>query len=366
MLKDIDTKLAVAPGGAVQLGTRPLGYDSETRAPGAAADYITRRRVNDIASGPIATHDVGEAVFIDEAIRDWRPADTREVVGRVQLLEGRTDCAMTPPAAGTRLVNLLVEHSDTQVGLYSFGEAAVAEGVQDWFRDIKYSNWTEDDAIDRRYHHQFDLHDIAVTDTRTPLHLVLQNPAPSNIVYNFHLAPGVEIARVSMLGGRANAVANLPETVPIEVINAAALEDCGTGVTDPRRVEHHITHRRNNGHVSDKDELEIRADWQIKAQAFDAWFARQFGVGSEASRIGLSYAEVTLIGPIWREGEAMGVPYRPFAGAYLVAQTEEHFVVPGLHEWPAAFDEEVFKLGRQLAGGDPTEILRPAHYVGRY
>ncbi|GKY89074.1 hypothetical protein STA1M1_29430 [Sinisalibacter aestuarii] len=363
-LRDAEARLPVLHGAPIALAGRPAGL--QTRAAGRAEEYVVARALNDQAGGPIATHDSSPAVFIDEAIRDWRPANKREVVGQVQLLLNRTGCTLSAPAEGARLVNLMVEHSDTLVGLYSFTDQEVQQAVDDWFRDIKYGNRAPGDALPMRYSHEFHLHDIAVTDTRTPLHMVLQNPGPGNYVYNFHLAPGVEIAGVSMLGGDANAVANLPETVPVEVMDRATLEACGTGVTDPGRVEIQLTHRRNNGHLSEEDEQAIRDEWRLKVQTFEDWFVRQFGVGSDTTRIGLSYAEVSLIGPVWREGELTGVPYRPFAGAHLVAQTEAHFAVTGLHDWPAAFNDEVRRLGARMAGGNPADVLLPRYFAREF
>lgn len=364
-LKDMSVDVPAAA--ATSLTGKPLRSDRETRAEGAPADYLVERAWGTIAEGPVASHDRSRAVFIGDAFADWRPADEDEVVGKIQLILNRIDCTMTPPEAGAYVVNLRVEHSETKSGLYTFGEAELREGVKNWFRDIQWAREGEPAELPGpRKSHEFRVHDIAVTETTRPVHLVLQNPTSSNILYNFHLAPGARVSGVSMLGAEANAAANLPEGVPVEVMNTATLSACGTPLVDRARGEGGIERRIRDHQLRGEDDIaEARAKLEADLEAFNGWFEALFGKRSDESLKGLSYAEASLIGPASAD-PAGGVAYRALAGAYVVAQTDAYFKVAGLHAWPGAFKEEVRRLGTELAGGDPLTIVRPARMTREY
>jgi len=361
-------KVTLPATAVTSLGSRPLDHDRQIRGDGAAADYLVARAWGVIAEGPVATHDRSPAVFIGDAIADWRPADEDEVVGRVQMLLDSPDCAMPAPAAGADVVNLLVEHPASKSGLYSFTDAELLTGVHDWFRNIRGGEpgktatvpWPKKD-------YEYRVHDIAVTETGRPVHLVVQNPSDSHHLYNFHLAPGAIVAGVSMLGGSANAVANLPEGVPVAVMTRLALEACGIRVQDKARGEAALARVIRDKPYMDDDEIAAaRAALDAEVAAYDGWFQGQFAIPSVEGRIGLSYAEVSLIGPVPDDPGLAAVAYRPLAGAYVVVQAEDYLKVEGLHAWPQAYRDEVTRLGGLIAGGDPDAIVRPARMTREY
>lgn len=364
-LKDVEAHLP-GPAALTALSTRPLGRDSQTRAAGVATDYLVQRTWGVIAEGPVAAHDRSAAVFIGDAISGWRPADDDEVVARVQMLREPTDCTMPVPAAGARVVNLAVEHPSTKSGLYSFTEADLLESVETWFDRIRYTEETPR-VPGPASSHEYRVHDIAVTETAAPLHLVVQNLAPSNVLYNIHLAPGAVLSGVSMLGGDANAVAGLAAGVPVAVMTRKTLAACGVTMRDAVRGEAGIEAMIRDHKLRTEEEIAAaRTELAAAVAAYDAWFRAQFGVPAKEARIGLSFAEVSLIGPVPADPSTGAPVYLPITGANVLAQAQDYFKVEGLHAWPEAYRAEVTRMGALLAGGDPHEIVRPVHMAKEF
>jgi hypothetical protein len=364
-LKDVEAHLP-GPAAITALSTSPLGRDGQTRAAGVAADYLVERTWGVNAEGPVATHDRSAAVFIGDAIHDWRPADADEVVARVQMLREPTDCKMPAPAAGARVVNLTVEHPSTKSGLYSFTEADLLESVETWYDRIRSSEETPR-VPGPASSHEYRVHDIAVTETAAPVHLVLRNLAASNVLYNIHLAPGAVVAGVSMLGGDANAVAGLAPGVPVAVMTLWTLAACGVAMRDALRGAAGIEAKIRDYTLRTEDEIvAARTALAAGVAAHDAWFRAQFGVPSTQARIGLSFAEVSLIGPVPADPSTGAPVYHPLTGANVLAQAQEYFKVEGLHAWPESYREEVTRMGALLAGGDPHQIVRPAYMAKEF
>lgn len=362
-MKDMKAELP-APQLATALGSRPLNADSRTRAEGNPADYLVERSWGYNAEGPIANHDLSRAVFIEDAIKGWRPAYDDEVVARVQMLETRKDCSMPAPASGARVVNLLIEHPRTKSGLYSFSEAEVLESVDDWLASIRRKETP--DTPGPVASHEYRVHDIAVTATDAPVYFVFQTFTSGNVLYNFHLGPGASVAGVAMIGSNANAVANLPDNVPVAVMTHAALKACGVPIRDAVRGEAGIQSRIRDLKMSGEEEIAAaRAELAQGVATYESWFQAQFGIPAAEGRFGHSFAEVSLIGPVPAD-PALRPAYAPLQGASVVAQAEEYFKIEGLHSWPEAYREEVTRMGTVIAGGDPLLVARPQHMVENY
>jgi len=358
-LKDMDAAAPSGSGGLVSLSSRGLGHAEQTRAEGAAESYIVARNWGEVAEGPIANHDGSRAVFIGDAIPDWRPADADEVADTIQLLNIARGCTMPAPAAGARVVNLMVEHPETKAGLWSYDEADLLKGVRKWFRNIRGH---EDARLPGPMaSHEFRVHDIAITETDQPVHLVLQNLAAGNILYNLHLAPGARVSGVSMLGGAANAVANIAPGVPVAAMDRATLRGCGAAQARTVRLEADIAKRLRDHQLRESEVEAGRAEAAARVSAFNDWFDAQFGIRSEDTLVGMSYAEVSLIGPVPDDPSKDGPRYAPLAGAYVVAQTEQYFKAAGRHDWPDAYQADVVATATQLAGGDPREVVKPKY-----
>lgn len=344
---------------------------SATRGKGMPQDFVQSGYSGVHASGPIFVHDRSKAVFIADAVADWRPAREADAFGQIQLLNPVAGCDMPAPAQGARLVNLFVDGTGMKAGMYSFTESEVIDSVEDWLANIRRGTpkdialWDKDP--------QFYVYDIVVSETAAPVHLVLQSRTegvmqskPQSLLFNLHLAEGVQISGVSILGGRANAVANIPKGVPVAVMPDDALLLCDLRIVDLDVGERLIKKKAANDSMFDEDEKAEAWDKLVgEIEAYNHWFQRQFGVRSDETVVGLNLARGALVGPVASTPEA-AVKYSPLAGAYVVAQALDYLKVTGLHDWPAAYKDEVVKMATAAAGGDPAELARPKFQISGY
>ncbi len=342
--------------------------DKATRGQGTAEDHVIVGYSGEVASGPIFAHDRSKAVFIADALKGWRPASARDVFGKVQLIAPVKGCDMPAPAAGSRVVNLFVNGQTQEVGMYSFSRSEVVSSAKAWLGNIRRG---EASKVPRwRVSPQFHAFDVVVTETRAPVHLVLQSRTEGvmqtlaqSLVFNLHLAEGAQISGISIIGGRASAVANVAASVPIAVIPDDALERCGVTMATQGVGERLIKKKQRGGQLSrEKDLKEAQRALRRKVEAYNIWFARQFGIRSDATVYGLNLAGGALVGPVPGTPE-QAVPYHPLSGAYIAAQTLDHIKVAGLHKWPEAYQEEVVKLTTWAAGGNPVAISRPRFQI---
>jgi len=358
-LKDVDLAGVVvdAPGGLKVANNTPRKADS------VPEDFLKETPYWVNAEGPVAAHETRPAVFVTDAIPGWRPADKREVVGTIQLINPSRNCSMPAPVVGARVANLFVRHPRQEAGLWSFAEAEVLKSVRKWYDGIRNSEAGKSPRLPGpTASHEFKVHDVAVTETDRPVHLVLRNAAAGNVLYNIHLAPGARVAGVSMLGGEANAVANLPRGTPVAAMDDATLRACGATQVFARSVNFVLEAGIKADKLTGEREEKARAEAAAKIAGFNDWFEAQFGINADETLFGLAFGNVSLVGPMPTDPD-QAPAYAPLADAYVVAQTERFFKVAGLHEWPKAYMAEVQQAGTMLAGGDPLTVVKPEFYT---
>lgn len=71
--------------------------------------------------------------------------------------------------------------------------------------------------------------DVVVPKSAAPVHLALMANS-DGIIWSFQIEDGAQIAGVTLIGGRAGGVLNLPEDIPLEAITDDTLEACGENV----------------------------------------------------------------------------------------------------------------------------------------
>lgn len=242
--------IGLVPGGAAQGGVPVL----DRLLSGGAR----------LADGSTAALDNGMAVATAAVLDGWRPPRMSDAPALRVPLVPLADCAATSPGPDDRLGNIRAGAGGAQAGPW--------DGIA---------------ALDNL--------DIAVTETRGPVHLVVQVTRPRLLV-NLHLAPGARLSRVTLLGGATLALANLPEGVPVEMVTAEGLAACGL---NPAALD-----------IGD-DAVPAR-----DRRAFDDWFLRHFLRAPGHGLAGQDGAIVAVTGRPPADPAARAV-FRPLDGAVL-------------------------------------------------
>ena len=341
------------------------------RAAGTAEDYVKHYNALDRAVGPIMAHDGSKAVFLGDVFEKWHQTRADEVVGLVKLVAPVTDCKLSPPARGSRVVNIAVDEPVLRLGIYAYGRHDLIAASSIYIDRLQ--NTLNENVPDPELPFSFIMTDVAVTETSVPVHLVFQSVKSEwpvalhalNTLVNLHLVDGARISGVTLLGGDAMGVSNLPSDVPIEAMTRSQMLDCGLENRSIRRLRSQIDKAtRDKMTIDDAEVAGLYAKADIKSRKFNRWYEEIFGQRSDDTRIGYNLGFGTLVGPLPDGTTVTRLPYQPLAGAELRVVATEFIKLRGLHAWPDTFDAEVIDLTTKIAGGD-INLVRAQNMMTR-
>ncbi|MDV7142799.1 hypothetical protein R3X27_08895 [Tropicimonas sp. TH_r6] len=320
--------------------------------PGA---YLVAMKEGVSVAGPVAATEHGAPAFIEAVVAGYARPDPAELPGRVGEIAATDGCAPARPASGSRIAHV---ESGLPVASVSFHawradelDPAVADrvetvsletgGVLDFLAELAGTGGAAPEPTDPwRYR----LMDVAISEAAAPVHLVLE-AGSERVLWNIHSSAGVELSGVTLLGGTLPAIANLPNAVPVDILDATALAECGLVQAHAPRANDPIFDLVATGRLpveTARGQLQARAE---TAAAWDAWFTAQFGIGADALRIGHAQGgQLALVGPIPAQ-PLLRVPYRGLAGAQVAVLAGTATLIA----MPEAADDEMGQLVEDLA-----------------
>jgi hypothetical protein len=201
----------------------------------------------------------------------------------------------------------------------------------------------------------YEAYDVAVTETRVPVYLVLVNER-GNRLWNIHLAEGARIERVVLLGGDQAGVANLDPVVPVEVILDAGLADCGVMPFYALNPGHMFFEALATGPESYKPEGEAKlVAMNNQAAAYDIWFRDTFGPLAQDTRAGFDEGTISVVGPVPGEAEPKAT-YAPIHAAKIRITQDTYFEIKGQVPKGEDFASRVKAIATTFAFGDLTYL----------
>ncbi len=309
----------------------------------------------DAIAGPVAATEHGAPVFIENIVAGYARPGPADLPGRVREIAATGGCAPSQPAPGSRIAHVAAGLPAAEVSFHGWREEDLAQaasgrmdgateesgGVLDFLAELAGTGGPEPEpAAPWRYR----LMDIAVSEAAAPVHLVLE-AGQARVLWNIHAGTGTRISGVTLLGGTLPAIANLPGDVPVEVVDATALSQCGLAPAYMPRADDPVFDQVASGRLSAgaaRSQLEARAE---AAAAWDAWFAGRFGAGAAELRIGQAQGgQLALVGPLPAQ-PLLRVPYRGLAGAQVALSAGAGtLAVP-----PETADDEMGRIVEELA-----------------
>lgn len=325
---------AVLPAAAVVLveglvGPNGLiGQGGHLAADAVPADFLVEGPGGLVATGPVAAGIGNVPVFIADVLVGHSTEVSGAIPAAITTIRPILGCVPTPPQSGSLVGHARAGTSDLPLALLSYNDGDLALGVRDFVERYRSRGIAVPAPGDA---HAFQAYDIAVTETAAPVYLVLESGG-GNRIWNIHLAEGARIERVVLLGGAQSGVANLDPVVPVEVILAEGLADCGVA---PARAS--------------------AAAPAAAAAAHDRWFRDSFGVSPGQGRIGFDRGMVSVIGPLPGPATPRAI-YAPIAGAEIRTTKDRHFEIRG--QVPAGQDyaARVIAIATGFAFGDLANL----------
>lgn len=324
-------------------------FDSAVKGSGdQASDYLEDGVDGLTVHGPIAAMAGNRPVFIKDVLSGHTTQVASVIPAEITMIRPISGCRLTPPLDGTAVGHATAAATGLALPLLTYNDRDLAAGVQalaDAYRETGSDRVSAPSAL------AYEAYDVAVTETRAPVYLVLEG-GPGNRIWNIHLAPGARIERVVLLGGTHVGIANLDPVVPVEVLPGEALAACGIDPYYPLNPGHRFFEVLKNGQGSSKADAEAKlAVMQDRIAAYNTWFRDSFGVLADETRAGFDGGAVSVVGPQPGEAEPKAV-YAPIQGARIRMTQDDYFEIEGQVREGEDFAGRVKAIATSFAFGD--------------
>ena len=337
-------KLATAIDGGM-IGT----FDGAVKGSGnRAEDYLDDGTDGLRAHGRIAAMSGNRPVFISDVISGYSTRVGTDIPAEITMVRPISGCRLTPPLAGTAVGHVTAAETGLSLSLLTYNDYDLADAVQgfvDAYRKSGMASPGEGTGL------AYQAYDVAVTETRAPVYLVLENRWDTPRMWNIHLAEGARIERVVILGGGQAGVANLDPVVPVEVILQDGLAACNIAPTYPLNDGHLFFQSMENGAMSSEEAEEKLAKIDARVEAYDQWFSDSFGLAATDSRIGFDKGTISVVGPVPGEADPKAV-FAPIKGAKIRTTQDQFFDIIGQVAEGEDFAARVKAIATSFAFGD--------------
>jgi hypothetical protein len=332
-----------------------MGGKSSGNAP---SDLLDDGRGGLIARGPIAAMEGNRPVFIADVLDGHETRIAGHIPAEITMIRPISGCRLTPPQEGTAVGHVTAGDSELELALMTYSDQTLARAVQQ-FVDVYRAHGSAKAAAGSEL--TYKSYDVAVTETRQPVYLVLVNLSGHRI-WNIHLAPGARVERVVLLGGDQAGVANLDPVVPVEVLPAAGLADCGIvpayAANTGKETEGAMAQAPGSGSdAPDGEPLAVPDD----VAAWNTWFRDSFGVLAGETRAGFDKGMVSVVGPLPGEADPKAV-YAPIQGAQIRMTQDKYFEIRGQASEMESFADRVKAIATTFAFGDLTYLRQGASF----
>jgi hypothetical protein len=312
------------------------------------ADFLIDAQDGLRAEGPIAAMAGNRPVFIKDVIDGYKSRIGSEVPSEITMIRPISGCRLTPPLEGTVVGHATSGDSSLTLPMLTYNDANLAGAVQGFVDGYRATGSTK---VAYPSGLAYDAYDVAVTETRAPVYLVLETSG-HNRIWNIHIVPGVQIERVVLLGATHAGVANLDPVVPVEVLPGEAMAACGIVPSYPLNPGHRFFEVLKDGPGSYKEEAEAN---YIKMQdgiaAYNTWFRDSFGVLADETQAGFWGSTLSVVGPQPGEAEPKAV-YAPIQGSRIRMTQDVYFEIDGQVAEGEDFAGRVKAIATAFAFGD--------------
>ena len=327
-------------------------FGSGRRSGDSPADLLEDGPDGLVARGPIAALAGNRPVFVADVIDGYSTRVASDIPAEITTIRPISGCRLTPPLAGTVVGHVTAEETGLRLAFLTYDDsdlAAAVQGFVDRYRESGLASPGDGSEL------AYEAYDVAVTETRAPVYLVLEN-ARGNRIWNIHLAPGARVERVILLGGAHAGVANLDPVVPVEVLPGDALAACGIAPAYPLNPGHRFFEVLKAGSASDKAAAEAKlAVMQDRIAAYNSWFRDSFGVPADETRAGFAGGTVSVVGPQPGAAEPKAV-YARVQGAQIRLTQDSYFEIRGQVAKGEDFAGRVRAIAASFAFGDLKTI----------
>ncbi len=335
--------LLIALAGVMALA----GCSSQETIPSGDARKTLKARMRGYVSVPgvMITKNAG-ADWIQKAVSGYRPLQGDDLPSSVKSAAIKSGCAMPRSDRTMHVANVHVGNSPVHSPVFAWSKKELKKRTTDFIK--KYKRRGDKIKPEGNFGDSMGIVDVVVTETSKPVYLVLQHE--SSTLFNIHAAQSANIVQIVVIGGTDAAIANAPDGVPFVFLTGKRAANCKAA---PRRMPRDYwrfvqnVKGTSNEHILDENIAMHRT--------YDRWFRRNFSFGSETNLVGIEKAAHVLVGPMPANLE-MRVPFRPLAGAAVIAARQDHIFVGTKNDYRKKIGSQIKTLAEKAVGGTLSTI----------
>ncbi len=303
--------------------------------------------------GMSVLHAGSDILAFDSLVGGFDPAADQAMPASLRPVAPPDNCHPTPPGKDAVLYSAILEGSERKSTVWTLDQSAMTSRALAFLRNIKErGDFDKEISVDATVgQYPLAVTDVLITETSTPVYLVLQSG--TSMVWNVTLAPGVRVERLVALGTGPVAVALADASVPVEIIGNMA-DSCkvypARPLDDSWQV---IRNERDYGVAFDHDKFET------PFHNYRGWFEGAFGQRFETQGRAAQDAGFVLIGP-QPTGESTPLPaWQSLAGRDLLFSGSKNMTaISHADEFNQKTHDMLVAMLEQAIGG-PISDLAP-------
>lgn len=287
--------------------------------------------------------------WAQSALAGFRPVDIEnDVPAAIEDITPNGSCSFTLPNKDEVLAKVQVDGSTMKGTVFAASDAEIGNATKQYIANVQRRGVNAPMPVNQG-EGQLGVVDVVVTEKSKPIYLVISYSSPT--LFNLHLADGVRLSRVALIGYGPGGIANVGKSVPIRSLSGAAMAACD--VAPVRMPADHWLFVQN---VRQNSSLQDTLDKNMsQARAYSNWFRSNFGASNEPDAAGASKVAHVLVGPLPDSLEKR-VAYKPLAGATVLV-TKGDLVFGGPEEeFMARKKELITAAATKFAGGDLSTL----------
>ena len=275
-------------------------------------------------------------------------------------------CTVHEPLAPEKIYSVSIDEAKRRAPIELFTDAQIAARLNDWFKNggaLKAREMSEYMNIGG-----IEVADVFVTDTKQPVHLVLQN-LYRGVIWRIHKAPDVEISEITLVAPRISGlIANDGPKITFVDVQSRNADTIGPGDVFSREGEEgeaicsNVPYRKPNESWEQWQKAEKnntlyfnqRETFFKRFAEYNAWFKTRYGQNADENMIEASYASLLLVGP--KPNSA--VSFQSLETAPLQIKSVDH-VLTGTPEENVQAKADAFATLLEKAAGGSMAGLNP-------
>ncbi|GFE63672.1 hypothetical protein [Litoreibacter roseus] len=332
--------------------------------PDAASLRVQTDQGTILKSPAVATRDNRDIRAIELARGFVRTTPAHEP-GNVIPFEFNTECTLRSPRAGENVVNVRLASAGMETQLQAFSKAALADVLGDRLKSVtrKQREYNADTEIKGEVRAV----DVFITDTSAPQYVIFQTIGPG-VIWNVHLADGVTLAHVAMIGAEASGFAGAQEKTTFEALRVGDFVGGHSFGADDRDRECMIRPWREPqahwGNVKKAVKNNLLYENQVHSYttghaAYDRWMTSAIGYSADHNLITAKEASHILIGPM----PETRLTYESLQSRDIVMSAYDYLFFGPADARAAATTRIHDEVINAAIGGDPDQILGPVMEV---